>query len=199
MYHTISQERSLFFIDRQFVDTFQTVAADFSDETLEVETHLYNLENSWTSVFNVWLLLQSDEHLIVECFDKSLYYSVNQLIIKAVKNDYYFKTLRTNPKHSQELLFITAIFLTNGISHWLKQLLLENNLHELAARFYEMDYYDMHHGSPEEIKQFFTDQSRFVKVIAPRLNSNGTFNRMLKTQIDKAYFYYHDHSSLKKA
>ncbi|MER2106496.1 MAG: hypothetical protein ABS949_06115 [Solibacillus sp.] len=127
------------------------------DETIEVEAHLYNLENSWTSVFNVWLLLQSDEHLIVECFDKSLYYSVNQLIIKAVKNDYYFKALRTNQKCSQELLFISAIFLTNGISHWLKQLLLENNFHELAERFYEMDYYDVHQGSPEEIKQFFTD------------------------------------------
>lgn len=199
MYHTISQERSLFFIDTHFVETFQILAEDLLDGTLEVEAHIYNLESSWTSVFNIWLLLQSDEHLIIEAFDKSLYYSANQLIIKALKNDYYFKNLRTNRAHSQELLFISSIFINNGISYWLQQLLVDNDLHELAERFYEMNYYDAHRQSSKEIKQFGRDQAQFVKALAPTLNANGPFNRMLKTQIDKAYFYYRDHYSLKKA
>lgn len=198
MYHTISQERCLFFIDSHFVETFQILADDFSKEELEVEANLYNLEHSWTSVFNIWILLQSDEHLIVQDFSKSLYYSVNQLLIKAIKNNYHFKALRSSEKRSQELIFISSIFLANGVSYWLQQLLIENNLHDLAIKLQNLDYYDFHKKSREEIEPILTIQARCVKVVAPQLNANGPFNRMLKTQIDKAYFYYRDHYSLKK-
>lgn len=199
MYHTISPERSLFFIDTHFVNTFQTLAGDLFDDTLQVEPNLFNVEDSWTSVFNIWLLLQADEHLIVESFDKSFYYSINQLIIKALKKDYHINLLRTHHNSSQELFFISAIYLSNGISAWLKQLLLEHRLEDIADYFYEIQYYEAYNAGIGDVKQFLGNQARFVKILAPELKAAGTFNRMLKKQIDQAHFYYSDYYLLKKA
>ena len=87
MYQTISKDRSLFFIDSHHVDSFIALADAVWNEDMPCIPKFLNLEHTWTSIFNIWLLLQPDEALIVEAFDKSMYYSSNQLLIKALKND----------------------------------------------------------------------------------------------------------------
>lgn len=193
MYQTISKERCLFFIDSSYEETFKNLAATLHNDVIQPHNNVFNEEHTWISIFNVWLLLQPEDKLIIEAFDKAMYYSFNQLIIKTLKKDYHFKFFRNNPKHTAELLFIGAIYLTNGIGLWIRQSMQAHQLDDILIRFQEKDYFDSHTASPEEIEQFMNDQARMVKLLAMHLHKDNSFSRMIKKQCDEAFFYYRDH------
>lgn len=199
MYQTISKDRSLFFIDSHHVDSFIALADAVWVEDMPFIPKLLNIEHTWTSIFNIWLLLQPDEALIVEAFDKSMYYSSNQLLIKALKNDYHFNFLRTTAANTPEQLFIGAIFINNGISSWTADLMTQEGLDDVLNDFQQSNYYDLHNSPLSEVTPFINNQARLVKLLAANLNATPKFSRMIKKQCDEAIFYYRDHYLLKKA
>ena len=85
MYHSITKQHSLFFINDRIVEEFKHMA-NLMNEFISLEAPKnISLLDKWVSAFNVWVLLQPDDANIIEYLDKTLYYSSNHVIIKLLK------------------------------------------------------------------------------------------------------------------
>lgn len=192
LYHTITAERSLFFVKEHHVENFKLMAEKMEDFITLSQTGALNLEETWLTAFNIWVLLQPDDELIIESFDKTLYYSTNHIIITALTNDYQFNFIRTHPKSTPELIYTATIFLTLAVNSWYLKLLTDNHLNDIVERMLHQNYFESHLGEEDAIHLFINDQARVVKVLVYELSHSNTFERVIKNACDDARFIYKD-------
>lgn len=72
-------------------------------------------DDAWNMVFNVWLLLLPDKFQIIPLAEKSLYYPANFVILEALKSDNSFQSLEKRSNGNEELTFLSALIIANGI------------------------------------------------------------------------------------
>lgn len=195
MYNQISLEQSLFFINEQYVSDFKQLAKKMNPLlTISIDdSSYYNTEDMWVSAFNLWVLLHREEENIMESFDKTLYYSSNHIMIKALKNDYYFNYFRAHPDTTLEHLYILSILLTKQINNWYVKILKIANQRPLIKRNRQRPYYFMHLKTKEQLQPFMKDQSILVKILIQHLNGSNEFERLVKKCCDEANFFYQDY------
>ncbi|MGE7024090.1 hypothetical protein [Solibacillus cecembensis] len=192
MYHSVTAKRSLFFVKEHHVENFKEMAEKMAGFITLSKTGALNLEETWLTAFNIWVLLQPDDELIIESFDKTLYYSTNHIIITALTNDYQFNFIRTHPKSTPELIYISTILLTMALNSWYLKLLTDNHLNDIAERMLHQNYFESHLGEEDAINLFINDQARVVKVLVYELSHTNTFERIIKNACDNAQFIYKD-------
>lgn len=141
------------------------------------DSSYYNTEDMWVSAFNLWVLLHREEENIMESFDKILYYSSNHIMIKALKNDYYFNYFRAHPDTTLEHLYILSILLTKQINNWYVKILKIANQRPLIKRNRQRPYYFMHLKTKEQLQPFMKDQSILVKILIQHLNGSNEFEQ----------------------
>ncbi|MEK4424667.1 hypothetical protein [Solibacillus sp. FSL K6-1523] len=192
MYLTVTAERSLFFVEEHHVENFKKMAKKMENFITLSQTGALNLEETWLTAFNIWVLLQPDDELIIQSFDKTLYYSTNHIIITALTNDYQFNFIRTHPKSTPELIYTATIFLTMALNSWYLKLLTDNHLNDIAERMLHQIYFESHLGEEDMVHLFINDQARVVKVLVYELSHANTFERIIKSACDDARFIYND-------
>lgn len=190
MYKAVSIDRSLFFIDQSFVEKFHSLALALEQH---YELNMYGAisnDDVWTTAFNIWLLAQPDEMLVLESVEKTFYYSSNFIIYEHLKNDYYFNALRTNESTTPELTFLVSIHLTNSMNLYLYELMIQNGLQDIVEKNRHRNYFDAHNDTSLAASDFINDQARFVKVLVNDLKKTQTFSRIIKESYDKATYQY---------
>ncbi|KYG92247.1 hypothetical protein [Metasolibacillus sp. FSL K6-0083] len=192
MFETVTAEKSLLFLeDDLLVNEFKALARKLPQYHSIPQAGTISSNDVWVAAFNIWLLLQPDEYLILESVEKTLYYSSNFIILDELKNDHYFKFIKTHPDIATELLFITALYLAEALSQWLTEVLLAENREDIIIRNRRRSYFEAHKGSDEEVRQFVEDQAAIVKIIMPILTKENTLERLIKNSYDEASTHFH--------
>lgn len=192
MYLTVTAERSLFFVEEHHVEAFKEMAEKMAHFITLSNTGALDLEETWLTAFNIWVLMQPEDEFIIESFDKTLYYSTNHIIITALTNDYHFNLIRTHPKSTPELIYTATILLSMALNSWYLKLLTDNHLNDIAERMLQLNYFESHLGEEDAIHLFISDQARVVKVLVYELSHTNTFERIIKNACDDARFIYKD-------
>lgn len=191
MYTEISSETSLFFIeDNTLVNQFIEISIKMAKYIEELNAGGVNISDAWIIAFNIWLMLQPDELNIIESAEKTLYYSSNFIIFNAIKNDYYFKYIRSNDMNKAELLYLTSVFLAEALNQWIADIMNNENMTDTLERNQTRSYFKAHMGTDDEVNQFLKDQAKFVKAIIPILSTTKQLERMIKQCYDKATLLY---------
>lgn len=191
MYMGISTETSLFFIeDNTLVNQFIEISQKMDTYIEELNDGGVNRNDVWIIAFNIWLMLQPDELNIIESAEKSLYYSSNFIIFNAIKNDYYFKYIRSNNIKKSELIYLTSVFIAEALNQWIAEIMKNENMTDTLERNQIRSYFTTHLGTDEDVKQFLKDQAKFVKAIIPILSTTNQLERMIKKCYDQASSIY---------
>ena len=191
MYMGISTETSLFFIeDNTLVNQFIEISQKMDTYIEELNDGGVNRNDVWIIAFNIWLMLQPDELNIIESAEKSLYYSSNFIIFNAIKNDYYFKYIRSNNIKKSELIYLTSVFIADALNQWIAEIMKNENMTDTLKRNQIRSYFTAHLGTDEEVKQFLKDQAKFVKAIIPIISTTKQIERMIKNSYDQASSIY---------
>lgn len=191
MYHTITKEHSLFFINEQYVDEFKAIAEKLNHIVTLTESNFLSIGDKWISAFNFWTLLQPNDN-IIEFFDKTLYYSANYIIISKLKNDYQFNYIKTHPDTTPELIYFFTILLTNEIYQWFYELIDDNNLQDIYKINSDKCYFQAHLGDEESVNSFINLQARIVKVLVNKFSYTNELERIVKNCSNQAYIIFED-------
>ncbi|MCP1145287.1 hypothetical protein [Lysinibacillus endophyticus] len=189
MYHEITVDRSLFYIEQHHVDTFLSIAEKLKDYSYIVKDGAMPQEDAWIVAFNAWLLLLPDDHIIIQSVEKSLYYTSNYIIYNALIKDVHFQNLKQRKDATPEFLYIVSLFLASSLNDWILFVMDKYNLSYMAEKNRELKYFDALQGTESEIQDFLKDQSLFVKAAILELKTDS-FSQMLKKCSDDAYFFY---------
>lgn len=192
MYNQITSEHSLFFIDDSYITNFQQLAENMKSLLTIDEPSYFNTEDMWIAAFNFWVLSHPEEKNIVQSFDKMLYYSSDQIMIIALKGDYYFNYFRSHPNTTPEYLYILSILLTKNLNSWYVKLLIFNNQRSLIKRTQARHYFLMHLQDKSQLQSFMKDQASFVKILIHHFSHSNEFERLIKKSCDEASFFYQD-------
>ena len=192
MYEEMTIERSILYIDQHHVDTFKILAKKLDHYSDFIKKSEFNQLDSWIIAFNIWLLLQPDDDLIIKTDEASLYYTANVLIYNAFKDDIHFQNLKERTSATPELFYLTSLNLGIGLYGWVVYMLKKYQLQDLIKRTNNRGYFDVLNGTSEEIQIFVENQAQFVKAAVKELRETATFTQMIKKCCDDAYFYYTD-------
>ena len=191
MFDAVTVDRSLFFITQQQVEDFKALAVKLAPHyTLNLEGAIFNAD-VWVTAFNIWLLSQPDEMLVLESAEKTFYYSSNFIVYDHLKNDYHFNYIRTHEERTNELNFILSIHITNELNKYWETLLREYNLADIIEKNRGRSYFDAHHQLGSAMESFVNDQARFVKILVNDIKSNNTFSRIIKDCCDRSLDVFH--------
>lgn len=191
MFDSITVDRSLFFITQQQVDDFKELALKLEPYySLELEGAIFDAD-VWVTAFNIWLLSQPDEMLVLESVEKTFYYSSNFIVYDHLKNDYHFNYIRTHEERTEELNFLLSIHITNELNKYWEKLLREHDLADIIEKNRGRSYFDAHHQEGPIMESFVNDQARFVKVLVSDIKSNNTFSRIVKECCNRAFNTFH--------
>ncbi|WP_097074574.1 hypothetical protein [Ureibacillus xyleni] len=189
MYHVITVDRSLFYIEQHHVDTFLSIAEKLKDYSYIVKDGGMTQEDAWVVAFNAWLLLLPDDHIIIQSVEKSLYYSSNYIIYNALRKDNHFQNLKQRKVASPEFFYIASLFFASGLNDWILSVMNKYDLSYMVEKNKELKYFDALEGTESEIQDFLKDQSLFVKAAILELKTDS-FSQMLKKCCDDAYFFF---------
>lgn len=193
MVEKIPFQKSLFFLEDDLLSTRFEQLADELSQYHDVPTDGFvRQEEIWVGVFNIWLLFQPDKFILIESAEKTMYYSSNYIILNEIRQDHFVHFIKTHPDIAPQVLFLTALFLTQSLNEWLVDILQKENLESILIRNRSRHYFDAHKiRDDEEIKQFIEDQSHIVKAVMPYIAKEGTIELFVKHSYDKAIAHYH--------
>ncbi|WP_042474042.1 hypothetical protein [Bacillus ndiopicus] len=192
MFETITAEKSLLFLENdRLVNEFKALASKLPQYHTVPQLGLISPDDVWITAFNIWLLFQPDEYLILESAEKTLYYSSNFIILNELKNDHYFKFIKTHPDIADELLFITALYLAQALNQWLEEALIAESREDIIIRNRRLSYFEAHTNSEEDVRKFVEDQAAIVKIIMPIITKENTLECLIKNSYDEASAHFY--------
>lgn len=187
MFETITAEKSLLFLkDDVLVNKFKALANQFSQFHTVPQIGMVTPDDVCIGAFNIWLLLQPDEYNILEAAEKTLYYSSNFIILNELRNDHYFKFIKTHPDAAAELHFATAIYLAEDLNQWLADILIAEARQDIIIRNRQRSYFEMHTKEEDEVRKFVEDQAAIVKIMMPILTKENILEHLIKNSYDAA-------------
>ncbi|WP_107841421.1 hypothetical protein [Metasolibacillus meyeri] len=187
MFETVTAEKSLLFLkDDLLVNQFKELASRYPQFHKVPQLGIVKPNDVWIAAFNIWLLLQPDDYNILESAEKTLYYSSNFIILNELKNDHYFKFIKTHPALVTELLFITALYLSEALNQWLTDVLIAEKREDIIIRNRQRSYFEMHTKTEEEVRKFVEDQAAIVKIIMPIITKENALEYLIKNSYDTA-------------
>lgn len=186
----ISIERSLFYIQQQHIEKFNWLAEKMAKFNSIINGGGITRDDAWIVAFNIWALLLPDKYKIIESVDKTLYYSTNFLLLNTIRQHSHFQKIKKHPKTTDELKYLTSLFIANGTNKWALELMEKYMILDIAEKNKKRCFFDSHKGSEEEIQAFLREQSRLVKAVVKELSTTNSFEQLIKKCCDDAYSLY---------
>lgn len=191
MIHKITLERSLMYVEQHHIESFCSMVDKMSAFNYIIkESSIAKEEDLWNIVFTVWLLLLPDKYGITESAQKSINYSSVFVVLNVLKNDPHFQALKNRSNVTEELNYLSALLIANGMNTWALNVVEKHSMEDIFERNKNRLFFEMHKRSKKEIQIFLQAQVKFVKAAIKELSSTNSFEELVKKCCNDANVLY---------
>lgn len=191
MKHTLSEEASLFFINRDIFEEFSQSYFKYINYSV-YSKGLLNEQDVIHNTFNMWLMMQTEHKRVMEAMEKTMYYTGDFLIFDAIRKNNQFKKMLHIIGNDERLQVQMALYLSNQLNIWLGEKMGEQSYFSLFNRENSSYFLLFKESILWENRDFLDEVAMFTKKVSIALADKKSFERIFtKTigQIEQLHYF----------
>lgn len=178
-------EDSFYYIEQHHLDTFKEMMTKFSKYNYILKDGSLTVKDSWIIAFHIWLLLLPNNN-IVENVRVAMYYRSLHIIKNELLKNSYFIDLKNSKNASEELLYITALLITNFLNEWTYNILKAHSFQVLREK--NKSLLDI--KKVIDVKSFFEEEAKIIKILVKEFKNSKQFHELIKKNCVNAQIIY---------